>query len=117
MARARSTSMSTPSASAPAARSVRPKAPLPQPTSSTVRPLSSTACASTSKSFITRHRTLTGVRRPLDDIRILAIEQFGAGPWGTLQPAALGAEVIKIEAPSVGGDVGRYVPPYREGED
>jgi crotonobetainyl-CoA:carnitine CoA-transferase CaiB-like acyl-CoA transferase len=57
------------------------------------------------------------VRRPLDDVRVLAIEQFGAGPWATLQLADLGAEVIKLEDPHVGGDVGRYVPPYREGED
>src|SRR6185437_14561378 len=54
---------------------------------------------------------------PLSDVRILAIEQFGAGPWATLQLADLGAEVIKIEDPSSGGDVGRYVPPFQEGED
>ena len=64
-----------------------------------------------------RQRTLPGVRRPLEDVRVLAIEQFGAGPWATLQLADLGAEVIKIEDPSSGGDVGRYVPPYRAGED
>jgi crotonobetainyl-CoA:carnitine CoA-transferase CaiB-like acyl-CoA transferase len=50
-------------------------------------------------------------------VRVLAIEQFGAGPWGTLQLADLGAEVIKIEDPASGGDVGRYVPPFAEGED
>lgn len=50
--------------------------------------------------------------RALDDIRIIAVEQYGAGPWGSLQLADLGAEVIKIEDPSTGGDVGRYVPPY-----
>jgi crotonobetainyl-CoA:carnitine CoA-transferase CaiB-like acyl-CoA transferase len=54
---------------------------------------------------------------PLADVRILAIEQFGAGPWATLQLADLGAEVIKIEDPASGGDVGRYVPPFQEGED
>ena len=54
---------------------------------------------------------------PLADVRIVAVEQFGAGPWGTLQLADLGAEVIKIEDPSAGGDVGRYVPPFQEGED
>ena len=54
---------------------------------------------------------------PLADVRVIAVEQFGAGPWGTLQLADLGAEVIKIEDPSSGGDVGRYVPPFAEGED
>ena len=54
---------------------------------------------------------------PLADVRILAIEQFGAGPWATLQLADLGAEVIKVEDPASGGDVGRYVPPFQDGED
>lgn len=54
---------------------------------------------------------------PLADVRIVAVEQYGAGPWGTLQLADLGAEVIKIEDPRSGGDVGRYVPPFQEGED
>src|SRR6185295_14364136 len=60
-----------------------------------------------------------GVERPLPlaDLRILAVEQFGAGPFGTLQLADLGAEVIKIEDPESGGDVSRYIPPYQEGED
>ena len=53
---------------------------------------------------------------PLADIRVLAVEQFGPGPWGTLQLADLGAEVIKIENPSTSGDVGRHLPPYQEGE-
>jgi len=55
--------------------------------------------------------------RPLQDVRILAVEQYGAGPFGTVHLADLGAEVIKIEDPRVGGDVGRYVPPYGQGED
>ncbi|MBD3926757.1 CoA transferase [Nocardioides cavernae] len=55
--------------------------------------------------------------RPLEDVRILAVEQYGAGPFGSVHLADLGAEVIKIEDPRVGGDVGRYVPPYAEGED
>jgi crotonobetainyl-CoA:carnitine CoA-transferase CaiB-like acyl-CoA transferase len=54
--------------------------------------------------------------QPLADVRVIAIEQFGAGPWGTLQLADLGAEVIKIEDPSSGGDVSRYVPPFQDGE-
>ena len=55
--------------------------------------------------------------RPLADIRILSLEQYGAGPFGTLHLADLGAEVIKVEDPRVGGDVGRYVPPYAKEED
>jgi crotonobetainyl-CoA:carnitine CoA-transferase CaiB-like acyl-CoA transferase len=54
------------------------------------------------------------VAPPLADVRVIAIEQFGAGPWGTMQLADLGAEVIKIEDPSVGGDVARYVPPFAQ---
>ena len=54
---------------------------------------------------------------PLADVRILSVEQYGAGPFATVHLADLGAEVIKVEDPSVGGDVGRYVPPYAEGED
>jgi crotonobetainyl-CoA:carnitine CoA-transferase CaiB-like acyl-CoA transferase len=56
-------------------------------------------------------------RPPLADLRIVAVEQFGAGPFGTMQLADLGAEVIKIEDPESGGDVSRYVPPYQDGED
>lgn len=55
--------------------------------------------------------------KPLADVRIIAVEQFGAGPFGSLQLAHLGADVIKVEDPSVGGDVGRYVHPHSEGED
>jgi crotonobetainyl-CoA:carnitine CoA-transferase CaiB-like acyl-CoA transferase len=48
---------------------------------------------------------------PLAGLRVIAVEQFGAGPFGSLLLADLGAEVIKIENPSTGGDVGRAVPP------
>jgi crotonobetainyl-CoA:carnitine CoA-transferase CaiB-like acyl-CoA transferase len=34
-----------------------------------------------------------------------------------MQLADLGAEVIKVEDPTVGGDVGRYVPPYTDERD
>jgi crotonobetainyl-CoA:carnitine CoA-transferase CaiB-like acyl-CoA transferase len=50
-------------------------------------------------------------------VRVLAVEQYGAGPFGTLHLADLGADVIKIEDPGAGGDVGRYVPPHQHGED
>lgn len=52
----------------------------------------------------------------LKGVRILAVEQYGAGPYGTMLLAELGAEVIKIEAPSMGGDVSRSVGPYMLGE-
>ncbi|GAA3228247.1 CaiB/BaiF CoA transferase family protein [Dactylosporangium siamense] len=55
--------------------------------------------------------------RPLEDIRIVSLEQYGAGPFGSVHLADLGAEIIKIEDPRTGGDVGRYVPPYADGED
>jgi crotonobetainyl-CoA:carnitine CoA-transferase CaiB-like acyl-CoA transferase len=55
--------------------------------------------------------------RPLEDVRIVAIEQYGAGPFGSLHLADLGAEVIKIEDPRSGGDVGRYIPPFQHGQD
>ena len=53
---------------------------------------------------------------PLADVRIVAVEQFGAGPWATMQLADLGADVIKVENPAGGGDVGRSVPPGRSGD-
>lgn len=53
---------------------------------------------------------------PLKGIRILSVEQYGAGPYGTMLLADLGAEVIKIEDPSRGGDVSRSVGPYMLGE-
>src|SRR5262245_23001086 len=50
--------------------------------------------------------------RPLAGLRILSFEQFGAGPYSTLLLADLGADVIKIENPSVGGDAARHVGPH-----
>ena len=55
-----------------------------------------------------------GGNAPLAGLRVIAVEQFGAGPFGTLLLADLGAEVIKIEDPAAGGDVGRRVPPGAE---
>jgi len=48
----------------------------------------------------------------LDGLRVVAVSQFGAGPFGTQLLADLGAEVVKIEDPAVGGDVSRQVGPY-----
>jgi crotonobetainyl-CoA:carnitine CoA-transferase CaiB-like acyl-CoA transferase len=51
-------------------------------------------------------------RPMLAGLRIVTVSQFGAGPYGTQMLADLGAEVIKIEDPHVGGDVSRQVGPY-----
>jgi crotonobetainyl-CoA:carnitine CoA-transferase CaiB-like acyl-CoA transferase len=51
-------------------------------------------------------------RLPLSGVRILAVEQYGAGPFGTMYLADLGAEVVKIENHKDGGDVGRQVGPH-----
>lgn len=55
--------------------------------------------------------------KPLADIRVISLEQYGAGPFGSLHLADLGADIIKIEDPRAGGDSGRYVPPFAEGTD
>ncbi len=55
--------------------------------------------------------------KPLEDIRIIALEQHGAGPFGSVHLADLGADVIKIEDPATGGDIGRHVPPCQASED
>ena len=53
---------------------------------------------------------------PLAGFRILSAEQYGAGPYGTMFLAQLGAEVIKIEPPR-GGDSARGAGPYYLGAD
>jgi len=53
----------------------------------------------------------------LSGLRVIAIEQYGAGPYGSMQLADLGAEVIKIENPRDGGDMSRRVGPYFVGPE
>jgi len=48
---------------------------------------------------------------------VLSIEQFGAGPYGTMFLADLGADVIKIENAAAGGDPARQVGPHMLGDD
>ena len=49
----------------------------------------------------------------LKNLKILSIEQYGAGPFGTQFLVDMGAEVIKIETPTHGGDMARSVGPSR----
>jgi crotonobetainyl-CoA:carnitine CoA-transferase CaiB-like acyl-CoA transferase len=55
--------------------------------------------------------------KPLDGLRILTLEQFGAGPYGSLFLADLGAEVIKVENAATGGDPSRHVGPHLLGDN
>lgn len=54
---------------------------------------------------------------PLSGLRVIAVEQYGAGPYGSMQLADLGAEVWKIENPAEGGDMARRVGPFFAGPE
>ncbi len=54
--------------------------------------------------------------KPLDGVRIVSIEQFAAGPYGTMLLAGMGAEVIRVENAAAGGDPARRTGPYLLGE-
>ena len=53
---------------------------------------------------------------PLSGVRVLSVEHYGAGPYGTQLLADLGAEVVKVENAATGGDYARSVGPYLLGE-
>ncbi|MBM7061019.1 CoA transferase [Pseudomonas sp. UL073] len=59
---------------------------------------------------------MTPAAKPLQGLRILSVEQFGAGPYGTMFLADLGAEVIKIENAAIGGDPARHTGPHLLGD-
>lgn len=49
---------------------------------------------------------------PLHGYRVLDLSRILAGPWASQTLADLGAQVIKIERPSVGDDTRHWGPPY-----
>ena len=49
---------------------------------------------------------------PLSGVKIIAFEQYGAGPFGTQYLSDLGAEVIKVEPAGTSGDYLRAIGPY-----
>lgn len=55
--------------------------------------------------------------KPLRGCRIASLEQYGAGPFGSVQLADLGADVLEIENPATGGDIGRHAVPMQEDEN
>jgi crotonobetainyl-CoA:carnitine CoA-transferase CaiB-like acyl-CoA transferase len=55
--------------------------------------------------------------KPLRGLRIVSVEQFGAGPYGTMMLADLGAEVIKVENVATTGDPARKTGPYFLGDN
>src|SRR5689334_12128180 len=54
-----------------------------------------------------------GYGKPLDGVRVLAIEQMQSLPYATQLLARLGADVVKVESPK-GGDSGRGSLPAME---
>ena len=48
---------------------------------------------------------------PLAGIRVLTFENFGAGPFGSMYLADLGAEVVKLETHEQGCDATRGMGP------
>jgi succinate---hydroxymethylglutarate CoA-transferase len=54
----------------------------------------------------------TGMTPTLDGLRLIAIERFGAGPYGSGHFADMGADVIRIEHANAGMDAARNIGPY-----
>jgi len=58
---------------------------------------------------------MPSINKALEGVRVLDFTQIGAGPLAGMQLGDMGAEVIKIEAPT--GDIGRKLgPPWQNGE-
>jgi crotonobetainyl-CoA:carnitine CoA-transferase CaiB-like acyl-CoA transferase len=54
--------------------------------------------------------------KPLQGLRVLSIEQFAAGPYGSMFLADMGADVIKVENKEIGGDPSRSMGPFFLGQ-
>ena len=54
---------------------------------------------------------MNNIQRPLDGIRVIALEQYMSGPYCSMLLADAGAEVIKVERPG-SGDPRRSIPPF-----
>ena len=59
---------------------------------------------------------MNNIQRPLDGIRVIALEQYMSGPYCSMLLADAGAEVIKIERPG-SGDPRRSIPPFAQKGD
>ncbi|MEM7047410.1 MAG: CoA transferase [Pseudomonadota bacterium] len=55
--------------------------------------------------------------KPLNGLKVIAFEQYGAGPFGTQYLADMGADVIKVERPGTQGDFVRPLGPYFTNDD
>ncbi len=55
-----------------------------------------------------RYEAAVGLRRPLDGLRVVECATFVAGPSSGMTLAQLGADVIRIDPPGGGSDVGRW---------
>ena len=63
-----------------------------------------------------RHPERVAAGKPLDGVRVLAVEQMQALPYATQLLAHLGADVVKVEAPER-GDAGRLAQPALTDKD
>ena len=55
--------------------------------------------------------------KPLQGVRVVSVEQFGAAPYGSMFMADLGAEVLKVENVAIGGDPARRTGPFLLGDN